>query len=189
MKHFGFTLSELLIALAILGLIATFTIPKLVDSIQTQGRDAVIKETIATLNQVGHELVMTGEPITYDNFLARLNVVRRCGAVGEGCWDHPYNGGSIPGGFTNGMVVFHNGAMLTDFEPHHTFSTCPDQNKGDPRFLMDWNGAAGPNLVGEDQLDLKINLGATECQDTRPFGGVSGRGSSSENLLEAVFSH
>jgi prepilin-type N-terminal cleavage/methylation domain-containing protein len=45
----GFTLAELLIALAILGVIATFTIPKILSSTGTAQFKAVAKETAGTL--------------------------------------------------------------------------------------------------------------------------------------------
>jgi len=51
MKPSGFTLSELLIALVILGVIATFTIPKVLTSQQDGKYKAMAKETIATVSQ------------------------------------------------------------------------------------------------------------------------------------------
>ncbi|MDX2085001.1 MAG: type II secretion system protein [Candidatus Melainabacteria bacterium] len=45
----GFTLAELLIALAILGVIATFTIPKVLNGSQNQAKNAICKEVAATL--------------------------------------------------------------------------------------------------------------------------------------------
>lgn len=47
----GFTLSELLIALAILGLIATFTIPKVLTSVGEKGNLSVAKEAMASITQ------------------------------------------------------------------------------------------------------------------------------------------
>ena len=47
--HSGFTLAELLIALAILGVIATFTIPKIITSQQNAKYQAVAKETVSTI--------------------------------------------------------------------------------------------------------------------------------------------
>lgn len=43
-RQTGFTMAELLIALAILGMIATFTIPKIVTAQQTQQFNAIVKE-------------------------------------------------------------------------------------------------------------------------------------------------
>jgi prepilin-type N-terminal cleavage/methylation domain-containing protein len=45
----GFTLSELLIALAILGLIATFTIPKVLTSVGEKGNLNVAKEVLSSI--------------------------------------------------------------------------------------------------------------------------------------------
>ncbi len=45
----GFTLAELLIALAILGVIATFTIPKILTAQQDQKNNAVVKEVAAAI--------------------------------------------------------------------------------------------------------------------------------------------
>jgi prepilin-type N-terminal cleavage/methylation domain-containing protein len=47
-RHTGFTLAELLIALAILGEIATFTIPKIINAQANSRNAAVAKEFIAT---------------------------------------------------------------------------------------------------------------------------------------------
>lgn len=47
----GFTLAELLIALSILGVIATFTIPKVLQSQQNGKYNTMAKEAIATISQ------------------------------------------------------------------------------------------------------------------------------------------
>ncbi|MBL8031854.1 MAG: type II secretion system protein [Candidatus Doudnabacteria bacterium] len=50
MKFKAFTLAELLIALAILGVIATFTIPKILQANQIAQKNAITKEAIATVS-------------------------------------------------------------------------------------------------------------------------------------------
>ena len=47
----AFTLAELLIALAILGVIATFTIPKILDSGSSSKHNAIVKEAVATVSE------------------------------------------------------------------------------------------------------------------------------------------
>jgi prepilin-type N-terminal cleavage/methylation domain-containing protein len=55
----GFTLAELLIALGILGVIATFAIPKILVAQQDTKRKAVLKETMAALQNMIWEGVQT----------------------------------------------------------------------------------------------------------------------------------
>ena len=50
MKHNAFTLAELLIALVILGVIATFTIPKVLSSQQASSYNAAAKETAGMIS-------------------------------------------------------------------------------------------------------------------------------------------
>ena len=55
LRHFtGFTLAELLIALVILGIMATFTIPKVLQSQTNEKRIAISKETIALVYGAFH---------------------------------------------------------------------------------------------------------------------------------------
>lgn len=71
-KKLGFTLSELLISLAILGLIAVFAIPKVVQALTEQQLKAAGKEAISTLYSVLFEGWRTGELTqnsTFDNVI------------------------------------------------------------------------------------------------------------------------
>ncbi len=76
-RHVGFTLAELLISLAILGVIATFTIPKILQAQQNQKFNAVAKEALSAIggayslykinNQVGAGTSM-GDLTQYLNY-------------------------------------------------------------------------------------------------------------------------
>jgi prepilin-type N-terminal cleavage/methylation domain-containing protein len=60
----GFTLAELLIALAILGVIATFTIPKVIQSQKAGKYNAVAKECVSMLSQAFQNHMSAGKLTT-----------------------------------------------------------------------------------------------------------------------------
>ena len=94
MRDSAFTLSELLIALAILGLIATFTIPKVLQSVGNGSRTAIFEESVAALSELTYEGVLNGEfgspgaltPVA-SFYVNRLNgsIVCASNASTEGC--------------------------------------------------------------------------------------------------------
>jgi len=75
---FGFTLAELLIALMILGEIATFTIPKILTTQQSQRFNAIVKEDLASLAAAHQLLYASGQlnsGLTSGAFSQYLNYV------------------------------------------------------------------------------------------------------------------
>lgn len=157
----GFTLAELLIALLILGEIATFTIPKILASQQNGQRKAVFKETLATISEALNTGFMSGEldPATNTStyFLNKINAVKTCptNSVTQGCWVNASQGD--PGVENNEPgLIMHNGAVIIGFN-----------NNSDPAngLIVDWNGVSGPNVRGEDQLYVGY------CQQATCSGG------------------
>ncbi len=145
-RLFGFTLAELLIALLILGEIATFTIPKILSAQQNGSKKAVIKETIATLNQILYLGVIQGEisdtnPDSY--VLSKINAVKLClnNVVADGCATQPL---PHPAFSAYKGAVLHNGALITVSNNGYMV--------GFEEVLIDWNGSAGPNTIDNDQL-------------------------------------
>ena len=61
MRQNGFTLAELLIALLILGVIATFTIPKVLQSQQNRRWSSEAREMAGTLSQIRQILIANGQ--------------------------------------------------------------------------------------------------------------------------------
>lgn len=59
-SHMGFTLAELLISLAILGVIATFTIPKVIASQQLAQKNSIMKETASMISGAYQQAQLSG---------------------------------------------------------------------------------------------------------------------------------
>ena len=167
----GFTLSELLIALAILGLIATFTIPKVIQSVDASHQRALIKDTYSALNQILYEGHLDGTIRNQADFKAaaiqKLNAVQVCNTnvVTENCasasmWDP--NGDDLgQAGFVlpNGAVIYgiDNSGFRADV------------------IIVDVNGPAPPNERHEDSWGFVTCYESIfQCGDW-PSDGYTGR--------------
>ena len=147
-SHSAFTLAELLIALAILGVIGAFTIPKVMVAQQSGQRNAILKETYSALTYMLSMSAPQGE-ITSATYIAyfqsHFNAVKVCNnASTDGCWPGaataPDNTSTAHG------FLLHNGAMITDVE-----SAAPADI-----IWVDWNGTAGPNQNCVDQIPFVL---------------------------------
>lgn len=155
----GFTLAELLIALLILGEIATFTIPKILSSSQNAQKNAVFKETIGALSEALYLYCLSPEasanPNPYVYLSGRINTVKLCpsNASTQGCM-----GTSSSGEITEPGFVLHNGAMIAGLRN----ATWPDEG-----ILIDWNGNAGSNVIGDDQIEVVLNFRSSQFNGVR----------------------
>jgi prepilin-type N-terminal cleavage/methylation domain-containing protein len=150
----GFTLSELLVGVAILGIIATFTLSKLVTSVGEDIKIARYKQTIVSLMKILHDARVNGdldEGSTNlqirEHFLKVANAREFCnsnaitqGCVGAGLQSYDWN----PGYITHDGV----GVVVATEVP----SQIPATWGGGPKFRirLDLDAAAGPNVYGED---------------------------------------
>ncbi|MEB3287336.1 MAG: prepilin-type N-terminal cleavage/methylation domain-containing protein [Vampirovibrionales bacterium] len=146
----AFTLAELLIALAILGVIATFTIPKVLTAQADQQKKAVFKETIAALANITYtgNMQETFDANTFESYLLNhLNLVKVCqtDSLAQGCRTQAMPFGME--GYTGGIL--HSGATIVI----HPNSVSPT-NMMD--VFIDWNGDRSPNLIGTDTLMISI---------------------------------
>lgn len=148
----GFTLAELLIALAIVAVIVTFTIPKIVTGLSNVQKKTVFKSTLSDISTVFYSSIQKGELLnnyTQSNWLnfwtTHLNYVSadNCGSSCVGGAPSWYFQSSTT------QIKLHNGAMIT--------TNLPGQS-GYPYYSMyfyvDYNGAEAPNLEGQDIIGI-----------------------------------
>ena len=109
----GFTLAELLIALAILGVIATFTIPKILYSSQNSQYNAIAKESAAAVSGA-YQLYQQNNQVTGSTKVSDLTPYLNYVSVdtsGSNI-DDSQGLGSITCNSTNICLRLHNGAVL-----------------------------------------------------------------------------
>lgn len=180
----GFTLAELLIALAILGVIATFTIPKILQAQQNQKKQAILKETISIVSNLGYtycqdDIKSTGISI-YDYYASNVNAIKLCPADGiaEGCLaTNSYGAEGVEGALT-----LPSGATIGGLNK--------SQYLGAEGVIVDWDGLNGNNTAGDDQLRLYM---LTTCTGTwngirAPRIGASTTDPTSLTMYQAIFS-
>jgi prepilin-type N-terminal cleavage/methylation domain-containing protein len=141
----AFTLSELLVSLSVLGLIAALTLPSVFNSVNTRKRQAVFKETLNAINLMAQDYAANGgaDIAPYTLFGQKMNV-KECrmdvglpgvsGTAAQGCI------------LQNGAVIYH--LETTSEKTEHV--------------KIDWNGIEGPNIeagVGNDRITLGMNYG------------------------------
>jgi len=175
----AFTLAEVLITLAIVGVIASLTIPTLLQNTKKEEYVAGLKKSYSVLSQAYKLLesenngnfssLITGsdgasEANLMNAFATKLNVIKNCGS-GFGCWYNSprkfLNGSEQtpnleyyygPDGY--GKAILNDGTMiLIDI----TSETCTEDKGTGPlknstcgRIIVDINGAKAPNTIGRD---------------------------------------
>ena len=148
----GFTLSELLIALGVLGLIASFTIPKVLQSVGNAQKKAIAKEAAAILSQAYEAYGLDNEPGAGFNTVLLKPYINHAEDVDAGLLDSaPSNGGMTTLGCAwaecirlhNGAVLFLWGGGAFDGTDPETFAT----------FLVDVDGA---NTGVQDSIWMNV---------------------------------
>lgn len=128
--HRGFTLAELLIALVIIGEIATFTIPKIITSQQNNTYNARAKEAISMVAAAYQQYLLQNGPSTsagISNLTPYMNYVA---LDNTSTIDSYYSDGGITtscGGASGYCIRLHSGAYM-QFWPGATFSGTATNN-------------------------------------------------------------
>ena len=175
----GFTLAELLIALSILGVIAAFTIPKVLQSQQDERKRAITKEVMATLSQALQAArldgtltnTMTASSLTpYMNYTAVL-------AAGTTFDERPNYLGPTFTCAASSCIRLHNGAVLTPMNGSTFISnatTCATNGYVD--YTLD---ADGTYTGTADSIRLRLTYEGRA--GTRAYTSCAGTGNSADD--------
>lgn len=176
-NKFAFTLTELLIALGIVGAIAALSIPSLLNSINKKVFATQLKSTVNSIQQLAvdqmlayktKDLELTDFKSTNILTSGGFDVAMACAAGSYECWktadyntiDTPINSGLKR--VTYSSIKLKNGSTLM-------YRYCGNEksgliNSGKPNedyaigeFLVDLNGDEGPNIYGRDFFGFYIS--------------------------------
>ncbi|HEY9687458.1 MAG TPA: type II secretion system protein [Coleofasciculaceae cyanobacterium] len=145
----GFTLAELLISLAILGVIATFTIPKVLQAQQDGRSNAIAKEAAGIISAayVAYKQSNTSTAATKAvDIFPYINYVKQDNTSGALFDDAPGGGSSAcDSGINNVCLFLHNGAVLVA-DDTYTFGGTGTTNA--VYFYLDPDGKYGGSTTG-----------------------------------------
>ncbi len=174
MKFKAFTLAEILISLAIIGVVAAIATPVITSSI---GDRAIISSVKKHYKAIQMAIAKSRFDVTkipsnnaeeaayIKNFLDKFSYVKYC-ADGDGCWpdvNYKTRGGSTGSNYnTRGFpsIVLADGAILS--LNHYSTNYTID-------FYIDINGNEGPNQFGRDLFIFEQYLDPTDYRTAR-FG-------------------
>lgn len=183
----AFTLAEVLIVLAIIGVVALIVLPGVILNTQDQEYKTAFKENFNAFSQAAKLIIANngGTALNYcgpydswpDDDCAALtfgkymNVIKTCGfggaftgtvPVSGNCWHKDDVAHDKQGGVLNNAsegLLLANGTFVTMRQ--RDTANCTDTSYGNVEactwIYMDVNGAKGPNIVGKDIFSIYFN--------------------------------
>lgn len=158
-KKKAFTLAEVLITLAIIGIVAALTIPSLMMKSQDQEFIAGWKKACSTLAQATTQIASensTSGLWTLDDrlsmrnsYMTQLSTIKDCvNGTTDGCSSYTtVSARGMPSNSTVPALILKNGTILSFLS---TYNACSAATVGCGQILVDVNGNKPPNLVGRD---------------------------------------
>jgi len=168
----AFTLTELLIALGIIGAIAAVSIPTLVSTINKRALTGQLKNTTASIQQLMSDQMVTKKTkkLSETDFASPATLLRNenfsiattCANPQTDCWKTTASGndkityknldGSVNNIGADSAVVLKNGAILA----YKSVSRNLDGDKIIGNFYFDVNGNEPPNICGRDLFAIYV---------------------------------
>ena len=166
----AFTLAEVLITLVIVGVIASMTIPTLMNNTNKQEYASRLKKAYSTLSQATNRIITeqgnpkasiggwaTSHQAVYDMYIKYLSKAKECGVTkNKGCFSGTYKrmDNTLANYETANRYAFvlADGTEVLVREEHS--SDCSHIGSGSmdtcQYLCVDINGAKGPNAIGKD---------------------------------------
>lgn len=196
----GFSLMEVIVALAIVGLVATFTIPKVLQASSSGETIAKLKSTIATLEQ-GWQAMASSESgvLIGQSLYTNLNDAVSSVSSGNGAAPAGIIGGSpcagpLAGIAMNGYLQLNNGTVITGLSNGAVMDDLPWDHASHTRarayvICIDTNGGGNPNMWGQDAFVANFNqygswtAGVPLSDSEPPFRWGNAIGGTDANIL------
>jgi len=178
-KRAAFTLAEVLITLAIIGVVAAMTIPTLISNYQEKANVTKLKVTYSMLANAWQLAYANkgefkdGDPDDLYNYISPyIKFSKYCGRE-TGCWPdlmvkflHGTDWVNIDSYTNYRKAIISNGSLIQFYARSY-------DNKA-PEFRVDINGFAGPNSLGKDIFYFKVENNRVlprgqKGTDFRPF--------------------
>ncbi len=166
-KVLGFTLTELLIALTIIGAVAALSIPSLVDNLNKKQMVTQLKSTVESIQTLsGNQLAIKKSKSLIDTDFAdpakllrekNFQIAQLCNTAAD-CWkerykkleDYSLTDRALSEDIDTGKtVILKNGSILT-YTLKTDYPVMADKDQVLGLFRVDVNGSEKPNIIGRD---------------------------------------
>ena len=178
----GFTLAEVLVTLAVIGVIASLTIPSLFKKYEKQQWISGYKSTYSIVNQATRMIMVDNTNSLldawggigdhqgmYNAYSPYLKIIKKCEnqTPENNCFASSYTYMSSIGNvsispYSDYSVMLSNGSSLAFYSMQGA-----DQNGRYNRIYIDTNGKKGPNIYGKDLNELQIRVSS---DPVKPYG-------------------
>jgi prepilin-type N-terminal cleavage/methylation domain-containing protein len=165
-KNNGFTLTELLVSLAILGVIAALVMPGTIKNISNKSFAAGIKNVTASVQQLADDELISNKSKILDDTMFNsaekllkdgFSKVKYCADPTEdGCFSNEYS--NINGDSLDGILDEFNASKLKNgASVAYKYNGTADEKFG--TVIIDVNGKDSPNVAGRDLFAFYISDG------------------------------